>query len=490
MKIDNKVNKVIERIKLMNGDSPDLTIRNINIMYKNIGYIYLESVSSDDKVSNFLMKSIVKITEKCTILDNLFTNIYNELNNNIYNSKIQTIDNYDDLYYYLSSGFTCVAVDGFRKAIVIETRETLDRGVSEPISEVNIKGPKDSFTENYNKNIGLIRKRIKDPNLWIKEYKVGRRTKTKVGILYIKDLANLNMLNNIQEKIKNIDIDGIFDVGYIRDFLVKDSYTTFPTVINTERPDIACSSLLEGKIVIIVENTPNILAIPGLLSNFINAPEDSYQKANNVTLTRFLRLLSLIITITAPALYIAVTTFNQEVIPDTLLISLALQRSKVPFPNSFAIIVLLIVFEILREGDLRIPATMGTSISIVGALVLGDAAVNAGLVSPMAVIVVAISSITGLLFNDSDMINCFRWWKLIFILLSSTMGLIGFLCAGIIYTAELSSLESFGVGYLKPFSPFNKALFNDTIFTKPHNKIKDRPSYITKNIKKLGDKNE
>lgn len=490
MKIDKKVNKIIERIKLMNGDSPDLTIRNINIMYKNIGYIYLESVSSDDKISNYLMKSIVKITEKSTILDNLFSNIYDELKNNIYNSKINTIDNYEDLYYYLSSGFTCVAVDGFRKAIVIETKENLDRGVTEPISEVNVKGPKDSFTENYNKNIGLIRKRIKDPNLWIKEQKVGRRTKTKVGLLYIKDLANLDMLKNIEDEIKDIDIDGILDVGYIRDFLVKDSYSTFPTVINTERPDVACSSLLEGKIAIVVENTSNILVIPGLLNNFIHAPEDSYQKANNVTITRILRFLSLVITITAPALYIAVTTFNQEVLPDTLLISLALQRSKVPFPNSFAIMILLITFEILREGDLRLPATMGTSISIVGALVLGDAAVNAGLVSPMAVIVVAISSITGLIFNDSDMINAFRWWKLVFIILSSTMGLIGFLCAGIIFTTKLASLESFGVGYLKPFSPFNKSAFSDAIITKPHNKMKDRPSYISKNLKRLGDKNE
>lgn len=490
MKIDKRVSKVFEKIKLMNGDSPDLTIRNINIMYKNIGYIYLESVSSDDKVSNFLMKSIVKITEKSTIIDNLFTNIYNELENNIYNSKIKTIDNYEDLYYYLSSGFTCLVVDGFRKAIIIETKETLDRGVSEPISEVNIKGPKDSFTENYNKNIGLIRKRIKDPNLWIKEYKLGRRTKTKVGILYIKDIANLNMLNNIEEKIKDIDIDGILDVGYIRDFLVKDSYTTFPTVINTERPDVACSSLLEGKIAIIVENTSNILVIPGLLNNFITAPEDSYQKANNVNLTRFLRFFSLVITITAPALYISLTTFNQEIIPDTLLISLALQRSKVPFPNSFATIVLLIVFEILREANLRIPSTMGTSISIVGALVLGDAAVNAGLVSPMAVIIVAISSITGLLFNDTDMINSFRWWKLLFILAASTMGLIGFLCAGVIFAAELASLQSFNVGYIKPFSPFNKAIFNDSLLMKPHDKMKDRPSYISKNTQRLGDKNE
>lgn len=490
MMIDKKVNKIIDKIKVMNGNSPDLTIRNIKVGYKNIGYIYLESVSSDDKISNYLMKSIVKITEKSFFLDNIFTNIYNELKNNIYNSKIKSVNNYNELYYYLSSGFTCIAVDGFRKVIVIETRETLDRGVTEPISEVSVKGPKDSFTENYNKNLGLIRKRIKDPNLWLKEYKVGRRTSTKVSILYINDLADLNNVKKINDKIKNIDIDGILDVGYIRDFLIKDNYSTFPTVINTERPDVVASSLLEGKIAIVVENTPNVLVIPGLLNNFIHAPEDNYQKAINVTMTRFLRLLALILTIATPALYIAVTTFNQEVIPDTLLISLALQRSQVPFPNAFAIIILLITFEILREGDMRLPSTMGTSISIVGALVLGDAAVNAGLVSPMAVIVVAITSITSLLFTDIDIVNSFRWWKLLFIILSSTMGLIGFLCAGIIFVTELASMESFGVGYLRPFSPFSKIVFQDSLFTKPHNKMKERPSFITKNTKRLGNTHE
>lgn len=490
MKIDKKVNIIFDKIKKLGGNSPDLTTRNINIMYKNIGYIYLESVTSDDKVSNFLMKSIVKVTKDTTIFENLFTNIYKELENNIYNSKIKTVKTYEDMYYYLSSGFTCLVVDGFKEAIVLETRETLDRGVSETISEMSIKGPKDSFTENYNKNIGLIRKRIKDPNLWLKEYKVGRRTQTKVSIAYINDIADKSKVTYIEEKIKNIDIDGILDAGYIRDFLVNDNYSTFPTILNTERPDIASSSLLEGKIIIIVENTPNVLVIPGLLNNFIHSPEDNYQKAVNVSMTRLLRFIALVITIATPAIYIAVTTFNQEVIPDTLLISLALQRAKVPFPNAFAVFILMLTFEILKESDIRIPSAMGTSISIVGALVLGDAAVNAGLVSPMAVIVVAITSITSLLFTDLDVTNAFRWWRLFFLLFASTMGLIGFVCISIIFITKLCSMESFGIAYMEPFSPFNKVIYQDSILTKPHNKMKYRPSFITKNLKRLGDNDE
>ena len=490
MKIDKKVSTVFEKLKKLNGNSPDLTTRNINVMYKNIGYMFLESVSSDDKISDYLVKSIIKVTNETSTLDNLFKNIYKTLENKIYNSKVQTIKTYDEILYYLASGYTCIVVDGFKEALVIETKESLDRGVTEPISELSVKGPKDSFTENYNKNIGLIRKRIKDKNLWFKENIVGRRSKTKVSVAYIKDIADINKVKVIEEKIKNIDIDGILDIGYIRDFLITDNYSTFPTVINTERPDIACSSLLEGKIVIIMENTPNVLVIPGLLNNFIHASEDSYQKAINVSLTRFVRFLAFIITIVTPSLYIAATTFNQEIIPDTLLISLAIERAMVPFPNAFAILVLIITFELLRESDMRIPSSMGTSISIVGALVLGDAAVNAGLVSPMSVIVIAITSITGLVFSDLDIINAFRYWRIFFLIFSCTMGLIGFVCAGIIFTTKLASMESFGVAYLQPFSPFNKAFFQDAIFTKPHNKMKNRPSYLTDNKKRLGDKND
>ena len=480
--MDKNISKVFNKVKEINGNSPDLNTRIIN---KKIGYIFLESVSSDDKISDFLVKSIINIMDKKTIFDNLFSNIYKLLENKLLNSKIKTIYNYSDLYYYLSSGYTIIVIEGYKKCIAIETKENLDRSISEPDSEMSIKGPKDSFCENINKNIGLIRKRIKDKNLYIKEFIIGRRTKTKVEILYIKDIAPLDKIEFVINKIKNIDIDGILDIGYIRDFIFDDETSIFPLVVNTERPDISVSNLLEGKIVIMVENSPNVIILPATINNFIHSPEDNYQKAINVSFTRILRLLAFIITIITPGLYIALTTFNQEVIPDTLLLSLAVQRAKVPFPNAFSIFVLIITFEMLRESDIRLPNSMGTSISIVGALVLGDAAVNAGLVSPMAVIVIAITSITGLIFTDLDIINAFRIWRIIFLLLSTTMGLVGFVCAGIIFTTKLCSLESLGVDYLLPYSPFNKAMFTDGILTKPRNKMYNRENYITKNIRRL-----
>ena len=449
--------------------SSDLVIRTIN---KKISYIFLESVSSDDKISDYLSKS-------------LFTNY-----KKILNSKIKEIKTFEDVYFYLNSGFTIIFINGKNKALAVETRETLDRGITEVSSEMGIKGPKDSFTENFNKNLGLIRKRIKDPNFKIKEYQVGRRSKTKVGIIYIEDIAYKENVNYIINKIKNIDIDAILDTGYIRDFLTKNQKTVFPTIINTERPDLVCASLLEGKISIIVDNTPFVLVIPGLLNNFIHASEDSYQKALNVSFTRLIRLLAMIATVFVPSFYVAVTTFNQEVIPDTLLISLAIQRSSVPFPTSVAVFILMLTFELLRESDIRLPEKMGTSISIVGALVLGDAAVSAGIVSPIVVIIVAISSVTGLLFSDTDLINALRYYKFLSLLLSSTMGLIGFTVSFLLMFINLCSIESMGVPYLTPFTPLNIDALKDSLIMFPRYKMKKRASYLTNNIKRIGESHE
>jgi spore germination protein KA len=474
---NNKIN--IKKLENINGKSPDLVIRTLN---KKISYAFFESVSSDNKISDFLNKALINVNY-------YFDNVFNKIKSNLYNSKVKDVNNFDELYFYLESGFTIVFINGFSKALAVETRETLDRGITDVKSEMGIKGPRDSFTENFNKNLGLIRKRIKNQDLKVCEYLIGRRSKTKVGLLYIEDIVFIDNVNEIKKKLSEIDIDAILDTGYIRDFLI-DKKNLFPTIINSERPDLVCASLLEGKIAIIVDNTPYVLVIPGFLNNFIHASEDSYQNAFNVTFTRILRLIAFLITILVPAFYVAITTFNQEVIPDTLLISLAIQRSGVPFPTSFAVLIFMITFEMLRESDIRLPEKMGTSISIVGALVLGDAAVNAGIVSPIVVIVVAISSITGLLFTDTDIINALRFWKFFILLFSATMGLVGFIVASLILITNLCSIEVIGLPYLIPFSPLNINALKDSLFMVSRNKMKKRANYLTNNIIRIGDKNE
>ena len=472
-KISKEAKENIEIIKLATGNSPDTATRTIKIGLKHISYIYFESVSSDDKISNFIMKSISDDV-KYNKTETFFTSLLKRLENTIPNSKLTTANDFDSIFYYLSSGFTCIFVDGSNEAIILETRTKLDRGVTESTSEPVIRGPKDSFTENHNMNLGLIRKRIKDPNLWFKEVTVGRRSKTKVAIAYIKDIVELKRVNDIEKKLKQIDIDAILDSGYIRKFLEGKQRSTFPQMITTEKPDMVC-----GKLAIIVENTPFVLITPATLISFLHAPTDYYEKASNVTFSRILRTLAFFITIITPALYIALTTFNHELIPDEFLISIAMQQQGVPFPTVIEVLLFGITFEVLRESDLRAPSAAGTAMSIVGALVLGDAAVSAGVVSPIVVIIVAVTSICEMAFSDIDMINVLRSWKIIFIFTSMFMGLIGFLVAMLILIIKLVSLETLDVPYLAPFSPIDIRAWKDSIIKFPVNRLTKRPRYLT-----------
>lgn len=467
------IEKTIENIKKELNNSTDISSRIIKNKNKKIGYIFLESVASDDKISDFLVKSLTNSKTK-------------NIKNSIYNSKLIKID-YEQINYLLQSGFTIIITE--KELYATETKANLDRGIDESKSEAIVRGPKDSFTENYMTNIGLIRKRIKDNNLVFDELKIGRRTKTKISLTYINNIVEEKHIKQIKEKLKKLDIDGLIDGGPIRDYLTKENHCAFPTIISTERPDNCIQSLLNGKIVIIIENTPFQLIIPGMFIDIFHTPEDNYQQPINVTITRILRFIGFFITLFTPAIYIALTTYNFEIIPDNLLISIAIQRQGVPFPTVIETIIMLVTFEILRESDIRLPNQMGAAVSIVGALVLGDAAVSAGIVSPIVIIVVAITSVSGLLFTDIDVVNGIRIWRFIFIIAATLLGLIGLVISSIMFITKLSSLEILDIPYLSTISPFNLQSQKNAILKFPKTKIKNRPFYLkTKQTRKVGEK--
>lgn len=481
-KISIKIEETIDKIKKIYGNSSDINTRIINIKGTKIGCIFLESSSATATISDFIIKSAIYAEKSKTIFDNLF----NTLKNKLFNCQLFTIENFKDFPYYLSSGFTIIIVDGNDKAIVMETRANLDRGITESTSEPIIRGPKDSFTESHSKNLGLIRKRIKDPNLWFDEIKLGRRTKTRITIAYINNIADKIKIRKIKDRLNEIDIDGILDSGNIRDYLTSQK-SIFPQIKSSERPDTACQELLNGKIVILVENSPFILILPTIFLDYIKSPEDQNQKSINISFTRILRFFALIITILTPAIYIAIATYDQNTIPDKLLISLAVQREGVPFPTFFEIILFMTVFEILRESDLKSPTNMSTAMSIVGALVLGQAAVDASIVSPITIIIVAITSICSLIFQDSDFINGIRFWRFLFILASSMLGVIGILSMSLIWITKMASLENLNTSFLSPIAPFDKTGNQDAIIKEATPNIYERPKYISsKNIIKQG----
>lgn len=481
--MDKKLETIIETIKERNGNSCDIYSRIFEINNKKIGYVFLESVSSDDKISNYLNKNLgIDIRSKKSIFENIFEN----LRNTIPNSKLKIINNYDDIFYHLFSGFTCVFIDGYCKAIAIETKADLDRSISESTSEPVLKGPKDSFNENYQDSIGLIRKRIKDSNLYFTEIKVGRRTKTKVSLAYIKDIADEKKVNNILKKIKDLDIDGIIDSSYLRELIIEKKTSLLPQVISTERPDTVCMSLLNGKIAIIVENTPYVLLVPSVLSDFFQSSDDSYSKPFNASFTRILRYIAFVIAIITPGVYIAVMNYNMEVLPNQLLISFALQKEGVPFPTVVEVLIMIVAYEILREADTRKPQIMGASISIVGALILGEATVSAGIISPIVVIIISLSAVSGMAFNDPDIINSIRTWRMIFIVFGCMFGLIGIFVISVMFIAKLASLEVLNTPYLDPIAPLRIKDWKQEIIRFPRGKIDKRPSYLTdKNKTKL-----
>ena len=483
-KLDKDIDKIIEKIKSDSGESVDLNVKVINVGKKRLVSIYFETITSSEQINNYVLKSIGK-----TIIDeeNLsFKNIYDYFYNTIPSGSLKKINTYEDLYSFLYSGFEIILVEDTGKAIAFEMRATLDRGVSTPTSEAIVRGPKDGFTENFNKNLGLIRRRIKSTTLFAKEKKLGRKTMTRVGILYMNDIAEKSLVDEVMNRLEKIDIDAIIDSGYLRELIEKDSKSNFPTIMSTERPDKACMALLEGKIVIILDNSPFALIIPTFFVDYFHTTEDYYQKSNNISFIRIIRFLAFIISILTPAYYVAITTHNQISIPSGLLLNFASQREGVPFPGFVEALIMMIAFEILKESDTRSPSVGGSAISILGGIIIGDAAVSAGIVSPIMVIVISVTAISALVFSSIDVVNAIRVWRIIFLISAALLGIYGIVLTGIFFIIKLSSIETFGKPFMFPFAPFNLKEQKDAIIRLSKDKLWNRnPLTAKKNITRL-----
>ena len=323
----------------------------------------------------------------------------------------------------------------------------LNRGVTTIQSELALSGPKDSFNEDINTNIGLIKKRIKSNKLKIDNISIGRYTNTSINILYIDGIVKKDLVYHVRENLEKIDIDGIIDSSYLKNSLEK-KHNLFPTIIASERPDKCSMALLEGKIVILVDNSPYALILPSFFIDFFHTTDDYFQKSFNTSFIRIIRVFAFLIAIFTPAIYISITTRNYNLVPLDLLLVLKAGRTFVPFPAYIEALFMIICFEILKESDLRMSNTSGSAISILGGLILGDAAVAAGIVSPIMIIVIAISSISGLIFTSIELSNSLRNYKVFLLILSTLLGIYGVLLGSIIIFINLITTETFGYNYL------------------------------------------
>ena len=483
------VTECIKKIKDTLGNSDDIITREIRIgKGKKIkaGIIYTDGLIDSISNQNFIMESLMLDLPQTDVDTVDFKDLLLYFKENVLTvGEITDVSDYDTLFEFLLSGHVILLFDGFSKGFAIGMKGGKERSVSEPTTENSIRGPREALTENLRTNTALIRRKINNPNLWLETQKIGKATKTTVSFMYIKDIVNDNLVDEVRRRIEKINIDSILDTAYIEELIQDETFTPFPTIYHTERPDVVASSLLEGRVAIIVDGTPFVLIVPALFVQFLHAPDDYYNRSDITTLIRFLRFIGLFIALLGPSLYIAVTTYHQEILPTALLISLAAQREGVPFPAFIEAIVMEVTFEILRESGLRLPKAIGQAVSVVGTLVIGTAAVDAGIVSAAMVIVVSITAISSFIVSSYNLSISIRMLRFPFMVLAASFGLFGLIVGLIALTLHLCSLRSFGIPYLSPFAPFNKEDQKDAIFRFPRWALTSRPRLINqKNTKR------
>lgn len=373
-------------------------------------------------------------------------------------------------------GVGVILVDGCAVGIVVDAQGWAKRAITEPPSESVVRGPRQGFGEDLGVNISLVRLRLSSPNFKTKFLHVGTQSKTRVAILYLDNVTSMDLVSEVQRRIEQMKIDAVLDSGYIQEFIQDAPYSPFPTIGQTERPDVVAAKVLEGRVAVLVDGSPFALTMPYLLVEAFQANEDYYNHWISATFHRMVRYVSFFLTTSIPAIYIALISYHPQLIPTNLVISISASRKNVPFPGIVEIVVMGLVFEILREGGVRLPRPVGQAISIVGAIVLGEAAVSASLVSAPMIIVVGITGVAG--FVVPSLHDLAVPIRLFLVLLASALGLYGFVFGAIAVVLLLSSMESFGVPYLSTMTTLVPEDVKDTVVRVPWWKMALRPRYL------------
>lgn len=476
----------LNRIREEFGESPDVIIRIFELgrlPQFRVGLVYIESLVDEKKIDEWVMKSLMLDSIQLQQPDSVQDAFDIIQKNALTIGKIEVLDRWRQVFSSLLCGDAVLFGEGWSRAISAANPGRATKPVSEPGSQTVVRGPRDSFTESLLINIGMVRNRIKTPALRFRKLRIGNLTQTEVAVMYIQEIANDQIVHDVVTKLKSIEIDGILESGYIESFIENKTFTPFPTIFSTERPDVVAGNLLEGRVAILTDNTPYVLIVPATFNLFFQSVEDYYQRFDISTFLRLLRYTAFIVSFLAPAIYIALTTFHPEMIPTRLLINLAGLREGIPFPALIEAFIMELIFEVIREAGIRAPKPLSAAVTIVGAIVLGETAVQAGMVTPTMVIVVAITAISSFVNPSFNMAIAARMIRFIFMILAGTFGLLGITLALITTVAHMNTLYSFGTPYLAPFSPFIPADQKDTLIRLPFWALRKRPESV--NPKKL-----
>ena len=374
------------------------------------------------------------------------------------------------------SGDTALFIDGSNTVLICSIRGWEARGVDEPKTEAVVRGPREGFVEALGTNTALIRRKIKNSNLKFEQIIIGKQTKTNVCVAYIKGIANEKIVQEVKQRLTRIETDSILESGYIESFIEDAPLSLFPTVGNTEKPDVACAKLLEGRVAIITDGTPFVLTVPYLFIEAFQNAEDYYSRPFYTTFIRWLRWLGFFISTFLPAIYVAITTFHQELLPPALLVSIAAAQEGTPFPSVVEALLMQVIYEILREAGVRLPRPVGQAVSIVGALVIGEAAVSAGLVGAPMVVVVALTAISSFVVSPLADVNTIS--RVVMIILGGFAGLYGIMLGFAVFLIHQCSLRSLGIPYMSPLAPTTFSDLKDIFIRAPWWAMFTRPRVL------------
>ncbi|MGI6623354.1 MAG: spore germination protein [Acetivibrionales bacterium] len=459
----------IQELKNRLTDCPDIDMKQVHIEEKHEAYfIYIVDQVDKDIVQRDFMKSILNMS-----LEHLSDKMYV---NNIPCCEIKFLYDTEEVINDIMLGSMLFVSDKLPYGISYKNIKLEKRNVEEPITEKNMRGPHEGFIEILDANLSILRRKIHNDKLKFKLLTVGSTTRQKIAIVYIDGITNYDLVNVLYEKISNVKLDGSLTIGYVEECISSHPNSLFPQFLTTERPDKATSALLEGKIVIIQEGTPVVLIAPVTFISFFQAVDDYSTLWVQGSFLRFVRIFgSLVIAIFLPAFYIAITSYHYHAVPLTLLITLAESRSKVPFPPIIEVLILEFTVELIREAAIRLPTYLGTAISLFAGLIIGQAAVQAGIVSGLVIVIVGATAIASYVIPSHDMALAIRILRFVFIIVSAFFGMIGIVACTGFTVAHLISIDSLGQPYFSPFSPLAKDDLKDTFFRFPLKYMKKRP---------------
>lgn len=471
------------------GHSADLIVRELRAgsrKHIRILLVHIEGLVDEKLLADAVIKRIIDRSRDWIHPAQAFEHLKHST---IALSTVYETDSLEEFAVRIASGCCGVLVHGISRALTGSVPGWKQRNIEEPTTEATIRGSKEGFVESITVNTSLLRRRVRDPRLRFEEFEVGEISKTRVGLMYIAGVADENVVAELRQRIGRIRVDSIQESGHLEEFIEDAPLSPFPTILRTERPDKVAGALFEGRVAILTDGTPFVLIVPVTFTMFLTTPEDYYERYFIATALRMVRYLAFMVSLTLPAVYVAATTFHQEMLPTPLLVSIAAQREGIPFPAIIEALIMEVLFEILREAGVRLPKIVGEAVSIVGALVIGEAAMRAGLVSPAMVLVVSVTGIASFATPVFSLAIGARLLRFGMVVLGGTLGFFGIISGLFALSIHLVSLRSLGVPFMEPIAPAILSDLKDTVARAPWWAMKSRPELIAEGnrVRQVGD---